>query len=216
MTDSNDAKHALSPKNIFWIALSIALLMIVGYNIYSGRTVSGIDVPGVMNVQFDQPAGTRTATEQSPPTGAVITQAETENLKQTEIEAQQARLQAKIEELEKKLQAKNQITSNNEASVTEIPSSRYNLSGTWIGVDGIRYRITQSGNEITFQEINPVLGVTIVADGEITGNQIELDYTSMLGTTGSGTLTIGGNGESLRGTFHDDVVGAATAISLSR
>lgn len=213
----SDAESKLTPKNIFWVALSIALLLIVGYNIYRGITVTGIDVPGVMNVQFDsgQPKTTPVPVE-TPVSTALVTQDQTHEFKQAELEKKQEALHAKIAELEKRLQAKSQGATTNEMKAPAATTPGYQLGGMWTGIDGVQYNIQQSGNNVTFQEINPFMGVTIIAEGQIEGNQLRLNYTSILGTTGSGTLTINPAGNQMSGTFQDHVLGAATFLSLSR
>ena len=59
-----------------------------------------------------------------------------------------------------------------------------NLAGTWRDRIGVPWIIQQTGNAVAFQEYNPILAVTAVGQGTVSGHQLQLTHQSALPTNG--------------------------------
>lgn len=83
----------------------------------------------------------------------------------------------------------------------------------------IAYMLQQQGKTVTMAEVTTsVLGTVVTAqgEGELQGNQLEILYTTALGTMGQSTTTLSENGQQLIGTFQDFSNLIPVAITLLR
>lgn len=219
MSDNPSTKHFFGSKGFFWFTLSICLLLVVLYNMFSGEMkVHRLEIgESTVKIDFDGKNKTTEEAAKTLPTsaGGVMSKEKLAEISRKELELKQRELDLKLQELNKRLEASQQTaTLDDTPQVKSVP--KINLTGLWTGEDGVQYNITQIGDRITFQEMNPMLGVTVVAEGGIVGDQVDLHYTSMLGSTGSGSLNIANNGHHLHGVFYDNNFGVETELSLRR
>ena len=95
------------------------------------------------------------------------------------------------------------------------------VSGVWKSQSEptISYVFQQQGNKVTMAEVTTsILGTVVTAQGEgqLQGNQLEIMYTTVLGTMGQSTTTLSEDGQQLVGTFQDFSNMIPVAISLMR
>lgn len=100
--------------------------------------------------------------------------------------------------------------------ITKPEVQYFNINGSWQGVGGQSYIIHQSGSAVTIQEINPILGITAVGQGVIIGQDIDISYTTAIGTVGRARLRISENGQRLTGEFTDLTTGVSMPLVLYR
>ena len=96
------------------------------------------------------------------------------------------------------------------------PSMQANLTGRWMSVDGVAYNMVQRGDQIVFQEIHPMYGITAVGEGEVDANELSISYRLSDGSTGSGDLEISPDGRRIIGSVTNFMTGITTPIILSR
>ena len=71
-----------------------------------------------------------------------------------------------------------------------------NLTGTWLGADGLTYVFTHNGSEVYVEQINPLYGVQApIAQGALSGARLQLRHLQ----AGGGTYSLV---DRLRGRFH--------------
>lgn len=91
------------------------------------------------------------------------------------------------------------------------------LNGYWISADGLTYLFEQHGNQITFNEYNPLFNaITASGAGVLNGRQFDLTYQTAVGTAGQGRMTVSEDGESIFGAYTDLVTGMSQSIALER
>ena len=176
------------PKSFIWVVL----ILIVGLVAYllgnQGRTVRRLDV------------GTE---------GLSLEFEEYQRIPEAELEQRQDKLDRKLKDIEEKF--------------SRIPQSKlyttqpvYNLSGTWHSPIGILYNISQYGNAITIQEVNPMFGVTAIGQGVINQQTVNINYVNALYAQGRGVLKLSNDGRQMSGTFTDLSNGFTTNAILFR
>ncbi len=79
------------------------------------------------------------------------------------------------------------------------------VSGEWIGDNGLTYAFQQFGANVTWQEISPY-GVTAVGEGSVDGNVVAGRFTAVNNTYGLFRLML--TGDELAGTINNDVYGS--------
>lgn len=123
------------------------------------------------------------------------------------------------DELEKKLRMMEEEIKKKEdlLNQAERTQAQYiNISGTWQGPGGLSYIINHSGNFVTVQEISPIYGITAVGQGTINGQNIDVWYTTAIGTTGRALLKVSADGRQINGTITDQTMGISTPITLNK
>lgn len=180
-------------KKFLWVAILGPLIVIFGlYILYPESTIKRIKVPGLFEAEFER---------------KLIPQEKIEDIPTTE------RVQLQEELNNKLLQAETKI---NEA----VPQTQENfylpkISGVWQTADGISYTIQQRGNMVAIQE-NTIYGITLVGQGTINEQGIDINYNTILGTTGALTLELSENERQLEGSFKDAVTGVSGLVILFR
>ena len=143
-----------------------------------------------------------------------------EDMEANERQKKEAELQSRIEDLERKAKANMAKNEGGGGRVDDAKSSRISLSGNWYDDNtGASYVFTQYGNEVTFQEMTNYYGqpiVSVAGSGYLQGNTLNLQYQTLMGTTGEATLTIGGDGDELTGRTNDFSTGASMPLNLYR
>lgn len=91
-----------------------------------------------------------------------------------------------------------------------------NISGSWLGANGLTYVITQSGHVVTIQEISPVYGVTANGEGTVSGTEVDITYSAVDGSIGIASLIFSEATGELSGTFSNLTTGLATPAILYR
>ncbi|MGH7233574.1 MAG: hypothetical protein ACREJU_19770 [Nitrospiraceae bacterium] len=220
-------------KQIFWTVAAGLLVVLVGYNLYSGRTIEEIGLGGIGSVKFgkhgeapqsDDPMPRATAlpppsqgADRDPPASLVQEQA-VKSLNHDEMERRQAELEAKLRKMEEavKRAEASPVQEEQDEEVAVSKSRQINLTGTWHDRTGVSWIIHQNGNHVTVQEMNPLLGVTAVGQGTLTGRDVELTYMSAMQTTGQAALAVSPDGRNLTGTAHDLMTGASIPLMFTR
>jgi|CXWL01.1.fsa_nt_gi hypothetical protein len=216
-------------KQVFWIVAAATLITLVGYNIYSGRTIEEIGLGGVGSVKFGKAGGQSPATPAAPsgsvvpdsPASAILQQGGMKDVSQEDMAKRQSELEAKLRHMEEDLKQAHatqarETPKENASFNRPPPPSAINLSGTWHDRSGASWIIQQRGGSLTVQEINPGFGVTAVGEGTVNGNQVQITYLSAMQTTGQVALTIGPEGHTMTGTAHDLTTGASFPLAFSR
>lgn len=133
-------------------------------------------------------------------------------LNQQELSQRHVELEKKLREMETKINEKErQLNQTGEMQVPYV-----NISGTWQGTGGLSYIINHSGNFVTVQEVNPIYGITAVGQGTINEQNIDVWYTTAMGTTGRVILKVSADGRQITGTITDQTMGISTPIALYR
>ncbi|WP_298269918.1 hypothetical protein [Geobacter sp.] len=182
-------------RRTIWTIVLGLLIVLVGYNIYSGVAVRKIGIPGMFEVEFgDQPTRSIAGTEKI------------DQMSSAELKERQARLEEKLREME---------TRRETPAPQPLPETA-SFYGTWQSTQGISYIINQNGTYITIQEISPIYGVTAVGQGTVYGREINVSYYTAAGTTGRAQLKLSGDGRQLQGGFTDLNTGASMPLTLFR
>lgn len=96
------------------------------------------------------------------------------------------------------------------------PSLTINLTGYWTDDEGAQYELLHNGDTLTFQQVDPQLGVVSVGEGTVQGEQIQLVYTTAMGTGGQASLQMSDDGRELAGVYLDFSTGVTLPIVLYR
>lgn len=155
----------------------------------------------------------KVAMVQDPDQSSLVPAKTTSIVNPAEKEDQQAALMKKIAELEKKMEAQKKSTP---PVNTVVPAPEINISGQWESDEGIQYVFVQSGNRVTFQEVNMIAGITAAGEGTINGRHVQLNYVTLVGTNGSAQLTLGEDHDEMNGSFTDHFSGMTQAINIYR
>ncbi len=149
-------------------------------------------------------------------------------LDEGEVKSRQAELEAKLKELQTRLDAKGEApptliseTRRANASATQIeerPAQTLDLSGTWSppADDPSFYTIEQNGNSLVIQQSLPNLGVLAAGQGQLSGRNLTISYTTVLGTTGRGNATVSADGSQITGQVTDLTTGVTSPLIISR
>jgi hypothetical protein len=214
-------------KQMLWIIPSSLLVLLVAYTLYTGHTVEEIGLGGIGSVKFRDPNGppvlppgaSSLHVEQG--TDTLVPPEAAQKMGQGEMARRQAELEAKLRRMEEALKRSEARTVRRApGDETDVPAARVprqvNIAGTWRDRSGVSWVIQQTGNAVTFQEFNPILGVTAVGQGTLSGYEVQLTYQSALQTNGHAELTMSSDGRNLSGNAQDYVTGASFPLVLSR
>jgi hypothetical protein len=69
---------------------------------------------------------------------------------------------------------------------------------------------------VAVREFNPLLGVTAVGQGSISGHELQLTYQSAMQTNGQASLMISPDGRNLSGNARDNVTGVSFQLMFTR
>jgi hypothetical protein len=125
----------------------------------------------------------------------------------------QQRTQKQVE-LEDKLQKMSALIENQGSQAGA--DSDFNIGGRWQNPTGLSYIIQQSGDTVVLQEIHPVYGVTAVGQGKIQGQSVEVNYITLVGTSGRADLQISADGKSITGSASDLSTGMNSPMNMYR
>lgn len=193
---------AKSPLGLF--ALMILVLAILGFFFF--REASERTRIAIFVLMFTGVVSFGTAIFHAvPPTfEPMVTEGTIENLDKEELTRRQAELEEKLHKMEKALGGKEKEEQPPQVQQTqESKTQNFNISGTWQGSSDLSYIVYQSGNALTIREINPIFGVTAIGQGVITQRDIDISYTTAIGTMGRAFLKVSDNGQQMTGTFTD-------------
>ena len=133
------------------------------------------------------------------------------------LENQQQRMRQEIEELKQKL-ADKPIQDNSYQVAGEAAYA--NISGLWSDrFTGATYTFTQAGSNFTFQEHSNLYGaeyISAAGSGSVNGLNVLISYTTLMSTTGSGTLLLSLDNKTMAGTLTDNTYGTRVNVNLIR
>ena len=92
--------------------------------------------------------------------------------------------------------------------------SGVDLSGTWVGANGLDYQIQQFGSEAVIQELSP-FGVSASGSGSVGDGTLRFNFVAADGSTGVAELAVV-NAWTLQGTFQNFNFGTTTTAELRR
>jgi hypothetical protein len=78
-----------------------------------------------------------------------------------------------------------------------------NLSGLWIGAEGLTYQIVQVGAAASITENDQFGNITAYGEGTVAGPTFTFQFTTAAFTTGAGSLTLDASQTTLQGSFSD-------------
>jgi hypothetical protein len=214
-------------KQLLWIIPSSLLVLLVGYTLYNGQTIEEIGLGGLGSVKFAKPGGALHETPAPSSSGAgrgstpIVQPDAAKQVDHDEMSRRQAALEAKLRRMEDALKQSEarpvrRAPENQSAEVAASVARHVNLAGTWQDRTGVSWIIEQTGNAVAFQEYNPILGVTAVGQGTVSGHQLQLTYQSALQTNGQAALTISPDGRRLTGNARDNVTGVSFPLLFAR
>lgn len=208
-------------KQMLWIVPSILLALLVGYTLYKGQTIEEIGLGGLGSVKFGKPGAASSPSATEHDTTPIVQPGAVKNVDQDEMARRQAELEAKLRRMEEALKHSEArpVRRAPDDQSTEAPASlarQVNLAGAWHDRTGVSWIIQQNGNAVAFQELNPILGVTAVGQGTVSGHELQLTYQSAMQTNGQAALTISPDGRNLTGNARDNVTGVSFPLMFSR
>lgn len=194
-------------KIIAGIAVGMLVMGIVFYSFQSGLMVSKVKVPGV-ELEFSERSGM----------GSV---APSEEVDDPQLRENQSRLESKLAELERQLAQRQsgegpQAADDNLYSEPVPATAAPMIAGQWFNSQGLTYIVQQQGSYITIQELNPLLGITAVGEGNISGHQVNVSYSTAVGTIGQATLQISDDGRAMSGQARDLLTGVTMEMQMQR
>lgn len=199
-------------KIIAGVAVGALIAGIVIYSFQSGLMVRKLSVPGMVELEFADRQGL----------GSV---AEPEKANESALRENQSRLESKLSELEERLADRDTSGDASEPDATapignspsEHPGSSVpSLDGQWSSPQGLTYVVQQRGDYLAFQEFNPLLGITAVGEGTVHGRQVDIAYSTAMGTFGQASLRVSDDGRMMWGQARDVTTGAVTNMQLQR
>lgn len=109
--------------------------------------------------------------------------------------------------------------ASTQANPTPTPNVLPNISGVWKNIDGsATYTLAQNAQKITLREERTTQEgkiTTAVGEGYIENNQLNVSFTTIFETTGSGTLNIADD-KTLKGKLTNATTAATEEVVLSR
>ena len=99
---------------------------------------------------------------------------------------------------------------------TPSATSSVNVSGTWQSQNGFSYTLSQSGNEVVFQEVSPLFGTVAAGHGTILNRDMTISYTTILFMPGRAELRVSDDGRRITGSFTDTRSGATSTAMMYR
>ncbi len=205
MSNGNPSSNS-GAKNFLWVVVALLLIVIVGYNLYSGFAVKKIKISDIFTAEFAEKPQSVANPEQLQQVGA------------DELRQRQADLENKLAELEAQLRQQKPPMVG-EGAVSEEPGAAAGmnaLAGTWHSAQGVSYRIQQYGAAMTIQEINPIYGITAAGLGTLAGQNLQFAISTAVGTWGTAQLTLSADGRQLAGRYADLVTGLVVPLALHR
>ena len=215
-------------KQMLWIVPTSLLVLLVAYTLYTGHTIEEIGLGGIGSVKFRNPNGgpvlppATSSLHADQGTDTLVPPEAAQKMDQGEMARRQAELEAKLRRMEEALKRSEArpVRRAAQEDETDVPAARVprhvNIAGTWRDRSGVSWVIQQTGNAVTFQEFNPILGVTAVGQGTLSGHALQLSYQSALQTNGQAELTISPDGRNLTGNARDDVTGVSFPLTFNR
>ncbi len=177
-------------KFVLFAVMGLLAVIVVIYALYPESTIKKVKIPGVFEAEFERKLTPDEKIQEIP----------------------KAELAQRQQDLEKKLRQ----TETNVEEDRGQPPAAWNINGTWRAPGGILYVMQQSGHMVAFREMNPVYGVTAVGQGAINGQDLDISYTTIMGTTGRTLLKVSPDGQQLTGSFTDMSTGASGPVALYR
>lgn len=188
------------------VAIALLIVGILYYSLESGLMVSKVSVPGMVEFEFAERKGLGSMTKP-------------EQASEPALRTNQAQLEQKLAELEQRL-AEHDTGSGAPLDGGTIdlppPASVPALYGQWASPQGLSYVIQQQGTYLTIQELNPWLGVTAVGEGTISGNLVNISYSTAAGTIGQARLQISPDARQMWGESHDLTTGIVVSMQMRR
>ncbi len=205
MSNGNPSSNS-GARNFLWVVVALLLIVIVGYNLYSGFAVKKIKISDIFEAEFAEKPRTVANPEQLKQVG------------EDELKQRQAALENKLAELEAQLRQRTPPVAG-EGAVSGEPGAAagvHLLAGTWHSAQGVSYLIQQNAAALTIQEINPLYGITAVGQGTIAGRPVQFSITTAAGTWGTAQLTLAADGRQLDGRYAGLVTGLVVPLALHR
>lgn len=205
-------------KEKSWKGVTVVILLLViflvAYSLYSGSVIKRLNMPG-FEVEFAER------------TQGIVTEKKVAEVGEDELRERQASMESKLKDLQARLEAKGDGSSVlvadtkkviAPAEVKEQPALSLDLSGTWRppASDPSVYTIWQNGDALVLEQAIPPGDALAVGQGQIVGRNINITYTTFLGTTGRGTATISPDGNQITGQVTDLTTGVTTPLIISR
>lgn len=210
MAEHDTHKSLTQWKIIAGIAIAALIAYVVYINFKAGITVRKVSVPGMMELEFADRQGL----------GSVAEPGKTD---ESGLRENQTRLETKLAELEDRLAERGSAPPPEPDEIASPEDSSFGgaaaapgLQGQWFSPQGLTYIVQQRGDYVTLQEFNPLLGITAVGEGRIRGTQLELSYSTAVGTFGQATLQLSEDGSTLWGQSRDVTTGLVMNMQLQR
>lgn len=121
-----------------------------------------------------------------------------QKVSQDQIQQAQPQVQQSVEQLEQSL-----------ANAQERETGSADVSGDWLGDNGVTYQIVQSGSSAVLIERTPY-GITAYGSGVVEATVFNFQFTAVNNVSGSGSLRLV-NSHELRGYFYAPTYGQAEA-----
>lgn len=173
-------------KKVLINSVSIVLIIVVLFNVYSGITVSKIGIPGLLEIEFN--IGPSENEEKNGPI----------NLGQDSINVPD-----------------DPKPDPDPGPFIPPEPTLVDINGRWYGQDGSEYQIIQNGNSVSFTEFG-MFGATAEGSGSYQNSRLVMDYETVFGTVGTATLELIQNGRVLSGRADDHTSGASTVLYLTK
>ena len=209
-------------KQMLWIIPGSLLALLVGYTLYTGQTIEEIGLGSLGSVKFAKPGNTPPPTVgEGHGTTPIVHPDAAKQVDQEEMARRQAELEAKLRHMEEALKRSEarpvRRAPEDEANESSAAIPRHmNIAGTWYDRTGVSWVIQQTGNAVAVREFNPLLGVTAVGQGSISGHELQLTYQSAMQTNGQASLMISPDGRNLSGNARDNVTGVSFQLMFTR
>ena len=168
---------------IAWLTIALVIIgmVVIGVALLRGQQPTHVGLgPGQLNVDFAAAAGS--------------------GLSEEEIAQEQSAMRERIARLEAEAQA----------SGPQAGSASADLTGQWIGANGLTYVIQQTGSNAVIQEWSAGL-VTAVGQGSVRGDQAHFQAQAVNGVSTIVDLTLDGP-DTLHGTFTNAPFGTTPAM----
>lgn len=210
-----DETQAVKKGRTIPVVLLLLLLTLIAYSIYSGSIIKRLGVPG-FEVEFAERSK-----------GGIVSENKVAQVGEEELRKRQASLEEKLKGLEAQLENKSDSsgtfvtdvqskTTDTKAEQSGAPT--FDLSGKWTPQAGdvSSYTIQHNGDSIVLEQSVPLYGVLAVGQGQIVGRNVNITYTTVLGTTGKGNATISPDGKRIIGQVTDLNTGVTSPLIISR
>lgn len=175
-----------SSKKVLVNSVSIVLIVVVLFNVYSGITVSKIGIPGLLEIEFNNETSENNSGDDP------------------------------IRPVQDTLAIPDDPTPDPDPGPVIPPEpALVDINGRWYGQDGSEYQIIQNGNSVSFTEYG-LFGATAEGSGSYQNNRLVMEYETVFGTVGTATLELIQNGRVLSGRADDHTSGGSTVLYLTK